>query len=69
MREEKVNDEGRKVVNQGSHQPGKSGRVREFGWSGKSQGILDGVREKEEKTRIKESEIKKRMRNTIYNKI
>ena len=51
---------------QGSHQPGKSGRVREFGGqgkSGKSQGILDGVREKEEKK--KKREINKRTRNTI----
>ena len=63
---------------QGSHQPGKSGRVRESqgilggqGKSGKSEGILDGVREKEEKKKKREINIrtrnKKRMRNMIYN--
>ena len=50
---------------------GESGKVREFGWSGKSQGILDGVREKEEKKKKREinkrTRNKKRTRNTIYN--
>ena len=46
------------INNQGSHQQvresqGKSGNLGGHGKSGKSQGILDGVREKEEKTRNK----------------
>ena len=60
---------------QGSHQPGKSGRVRESQGMvvRESQGILDGVMEKEEKKKKrkinKRTRNKKRTRNTIYNKI
>ena len=47
---------------------GESGKVREFGWSGRSQGILNGVREKEEKK--KKREINKRTtRSWIINVI
>ena len=52
---------------------GKSGNLGGQGKSGKSQGILDGVREKEEKKKKREinkrTRNEKRMRNTIYNKI
>ena len=58
---------------QGSHQSGKSGRVRESQgiWVVReSQGILDGLREKEEKKKKREinkrTRNKKRTRNTFY---
>ena len=51
---------------------GKSGNLGGQGKSGKSQGILDGVREKEEKKKKleinKRTRNKIRTRNTIYNK-
>ena len=50
---------------------GKSGNLGGQGKSGKSQGILDGVREKDEKKKKREinkrTRNKKRTRNTIYN--
>ena len=57
-----------KLLVQGSHQPGKSGKVREFGWTGKVReksgnfGWNQGKRRKDEKLGNK-----KRTQNTIYN--